>query len=450
MHPRLPIIEEGTRLQWAHGPMSLICVLSLVFSLCWITDSEAKTVEKVLVVVNDDIITKTELDGRLSKEKELRRQLYQYDEKRLSEEMEKVRPGIIELMIDEMLFIQEAVRNNILVSDAEIQQFIDGLIDQFGSAKALNEALAAEGYTQDSFKKEKKRTLLLQRLIEQKFGAELNVTNEAVKEFYRENTDQFPGRSDTVKLKHIFIKFHTTEVEREKALRRAENILKRCKEGADFGEMASEFSDNELTKASGGDMGYFIPGMGKHDPRLEEAASKLAVGGISDLIESVGGYDIIKVTDIKDNSVRAQRIYVVIYPDAASERSAEEKANSILEELRNGADFVDLAREHSDDPLAKDKDGDWKEIPINAMAVELSGAFDSFDEGEVSEPVKTPLGFHIFKIVKRQDLTDDEMEQLRELLRQKLLQEKLSEYSKKLREKAYIQKLVEDDGIFDF
>ena len=462
--PRLKT-QDGLIGSWAYGlvgvaykPISLLIVLCLVSSLCWIAASEAKIVERFLVIVNDDIVTKTELEDRLSKEKELQRQLFQYDETRLSEEMEKARPKILELMIDEILFTQEAIKKGIQVSDTEIQQLISSLKDQYGSEEAFEEALKAGGYTLDSLKEEKKRDALLQRLIEQKFGSELNITDEAVRQFYRENRAEFPDRSDTVKLKHIFIKFHTTEADKEKAFERAEDILRRCREGADFGETARKFSEHEPTKASGGDMGYFVPGMRKRDPKLEEAASQLAVGEISDLIESPGGYDIIKVTekiplnpllkkgDFEDETfskedfeVRAQRIFIAIWPSPASEAAAVEKANSILEELKSGADFVDLVKKYSDDPLAKDKDGDWGEVSIDAMSPSLRGAFDSFDEGEISRPVKTPFGSHIFKVVKRRDLTDDEMEQLRGLLRQKRLQEKLSEYSKKLREKAYIE-----------
>ena len=460
---RFLILDFGFQSQIANLKSKIACVLCLVSYLCWIAPSEAKIVESIVVIVNDDIITKTELDDRLSKERQVLQRLFRYDEARLSAEMEKAKPEILELMIDEILFTQEAVKKGIQVSDTEIQQFVNSLKNQYGSQEALEEALRAEGYTLDSFEREKKRTLLLQRLIEQKFGSELDVSDEEVRRFYRENRDEFPGRSDAVKLKHIFIKFHTTEADKEKALGRAENILKRGKKGEDFGKLATEFSDHEPTKASGGDMGYFIPGMGKHDPKLEEVASQLAVGGISDLIESPGGYDIIKVTERSplnpssteggfedealtsgDFKVRAQRIFIAIWPSPASEDAAEEKANSIFEELKNGADFVGLVKQYSDDPLAKDKDGDWNEVSIDAMSPGLRGAFDSLDEGQISRPVKTPFGFHIFKVVKRQALTDDEMEQLRELLRQKRLQEKLSEYSKKLRENAYIQKLAED------
>ena len=170
----------------------------------------------------------------------------------------------------------------------------------------------------------------------------------------------------------------------------------------------------------------------------------MAVGDISDLIETPVGYDIIKITDFKENAVRAQRIYIAIKPSIESEKAAEEKVNSILTQLEGGADFVVLAGQYSDDPMAAEKGGDWKEISIDMMTPELKNAFDSFDEGTISRPVKTPLGIHIFKVVNRQGLTKDEIEQLRRFLSDQRLEEKLKEYSKKLKEKEYIERLAEN------
>jgi peptidyl-prolyl cis-trans isomerase SurA len=314
----------------------------------------------------------------------------------------------------------------------------------YGSEESFREALEAEGYTLESFRREQKRALLLQELIKQKFGQEMNVTDDDVKQFYRENRDQFPARSDSVKLKHIFIMYNTTDEDKEKALRRVQYIMNRARGGDDFGELAKEFSDHEITRASGGDMGYFIPGVGKYDFKLEEAASKLSVGEISEPIEAPGGYEIIKVTGIDGKRVRAQRIHIAVRPNLESEKAAQEKADSILEELKNGADFVDMAKKYSDDPLAADKDGDWKDILIDSMGPELRNSFQSFEEGEISQLVETPLGIHIFKIVSRQDLTEDEVEQLRQFLQRTRLQEKLSEYSEKLEKESFIKRLAEN------
>ena len=419
--------------------------LCSVFFLCWIAVSEAKIIESILVIVNDDIITQTELDERVEKEKAMQQMFYPNDEAQLSAEIEKLRPEILENMVNELLFIQEAVRRGVKVPDSEIQQLVNTIRKSYDSAEAFREALKAEGYTEYTFRKERKRLLLRQKLVDQEFGSELNVTDDEVRQFYRENRDNSPGKSDVVKLKHIFVRFRTTAEDREEARSRAADILKRCRDGADFEEMATNFSDHEPTKASGGDMGYFFPGMGQHDPGLEEAASQLAVGEISDLIETPAGYDIIKVIDIRENAVRARRIYIAIWPDQEAEKQAEEEAYFILEELEKGVDFVELAKEHSDDPQAVEKDGDWREISIDQMTPGLRNAFESLDEGEVSQPIKTPLGIDILKIVGRQDLTKDEMDKLRRILSNDRLAEKLKDYSVKLRKKTYIEyKLAEN------
>jgi len=424
---------------------SLIVFTFFIFltSVYLIATSEAKIIEKILVIVNDDIITKVEFDDRLAKTKEQLRMVYRYDEERLTKKMEELKPEIMESVIDEILFIQEAIKKNIQVPDSKVQEEIDSIKKQYGSDKAFEEALTAEGYTLDSLKKERKRILLLQSLIEQKFESELRITDDEVRKFYRENRDQFPSSSDSVKLKHILIKFNVTKADKDKARLRAESIREQCIEGADFGEMVKKFSDDAGTKASGGDIGYFFPGTGEYYSELEDAASKLAVGEISDLIESPNGYDIIKITDKKDNAVKAQIIRILAWPDPTEEKSVEDKVNSILEELKNGADFADLVKKYSEDPLTRDKGGDWDYVPIDKMAPELRGAFDKFNVGEISRPVKTPYGIHIFKIIERRDLTDEEMEQLRKFLTDKRLQEKLNEYSKKLRDSAYILKIAE-------
>ena len=436
MKNNIPNSETISMSSSRHKLISL--ALCFLLFLCWIAALEAKIVEQILVIVNDDIITQTELDERVEKEKAMQRMFYQNDEAQLSAEVEKRRPEILENMIDELLFFQEAVRRGVTVSDPELQQFVSSIKNSYDSPEDFQKALESEGYTEYTFRKERKRLLLRQKLVNQEFGSELEVSDSEARKFYRENRDQFPDKSDAVKLKHIFIKFQITAKDREKARSRAADILKRCRDGADFAEMATNFSDHEPTKMSGGDMGYFFPGMGKHNPDLEKAASQLAVGEISDLIETPAGYDIVKIIDIKENAVRAQRIYIAVWPDQESERRAEEKAYFILEELEKGMDFVELAKEHSDDPQAAEKDGAWKEISIDRMSPGLRKAFDSLDEGEVSRPVKTPLGIDILKIVGIQDLTEDEMTELQKILSDNRLAERLKEYSGKLREKAYL------------
>lgn len=424
---------------------SLIIILCIFINLFLIVCiSHSKIIEKILVVVNDDVITKIDFEERLAQAKEQMRQIYRYDEAKLNQEIEKLKPEILQMMIDEILFTQEAMKMNIQVTDSKVQEELDRLKKQYGSDKEFEDELASAGYTIDSWKKEKRAFLLRQSLIRQKFESEVRITDEDVRRFYRENIDKFPERSDSVKLKQILIKFDITKEDKEKAKMRAEGILKQLREGANFTEMAKRFSDDTATKDIGGNLGYFFLGTGKY-PEIEDAISELEVGEISDLIEVNNGYDIVKLLDVrKDNgAVSAQLIHIAVWPSVESEKIAEQKASQILEELKSGAKFVDLVKKYSDDPLTKNKDGDWMDIKINEMSPDLRSAFDTFTEGEISRPVKTPYGIHIFSIVERHELSNEEMEQIRNFLMEKNLAEKLAEYSEKLRNRAYIQILSE-------
>lgn len=416
--------------------MLAFCVIALSFTT--ISYSSGKIVERILVIINDDVITQSEFDDRVAKTREQLRLLYKYNDTVLNEEIEKAKPQILDTMIDEILFIQDAMKRNIQVSDAQVQREIENIKKQFKTEKEFENAMKAEGYTMESLRKEKKRSLLLQELIKQKFASDLVIKDDEVKKFYRDNRDKFPAKNDTVKLKHLLLKFNLTKEDKEKARLRAEDVLRQCKDGVDFGEMALQYSDDPISKANKGNIGYFIPGTGDY-PEYEEVVTNLKPGEISDLIETPDGFDIIKVTDIKrDGRIGLQRIYIAIKPDPSAEKATLEKADSILKELKKGADFVQMVKKYSDDQLTKDKDGDWMEVNINNLSNEMKNAFNSLEVGEVSQPIRSFQGIHIFKIVDRKELSEDEMEQIRRYLSDVRLQEKLEEYSKKLRETAYI------------
>ncbi|HGE71207.1 TPA: hypothetical protein ENX78_10255 [Candidatus Poribacteria bacterium] len=412
------------------------CIFTLSF--VFITHSSGKIVERILVIINDDVITQSEFDDRVAKTREQLRLLYKYNDTILNEEIEKAKPQILETMIDEILFVQDAIKRNIQISDAQVQKEIEDIKKQFKTEKEFEDAMKAEGYTMESLRKEKKRSLLLQELIKQKFSSDLVIKDDEVKKFYRDNRDKFPTKNDTVKLKQILLKYNLTKEDKEKARSKAEDVLKQCKEGADFGEMALKYSDDPLSRANKGNIGYFIPGTGDF-PEYEDIVTNLKLGEISDLIEMPDGFDIIKVTDVKrDGRIGLQRIYIAIQPDPSAEKATLEKADLVLNELKKGADFVQMVKKYSDDPITKEKDGDWMEVHIDNLSNEMQNAFNSLEVGEISKPIKSHQGIHIFKIVDRKELTEDEMEQIRRYLTDQRLQEKLEEYSKKLRETAYI------------
>lgn len=424
----------------------LIVIITVLFCSLVTCIAHTKIIDKILVIVNNDVITKSDLEERLRQAKEQMRLVYNYNEARLNQEIEKMRSEILQLMIDELLFTQEAMKNNIQVPEDQIQEELDKIRKQYKSDEEFEKDLKSIGYTIESWKREKKEILLRQALIRQKFESQVRVSDEEVRKFFRENKEQFSQISESILLRHIFIKFNIKEEDRDRARQKAQSILERCKSGEDFTEIIRELSKEPNSGVMGGDMGYFIPGTGRFAPELEEHASKLAEGEISDLINGPQGFDIIKVTNIdkKTGAVRASRIHIMLQPSQEEEMAVNEKVNQVLSELQKGAQFAELVRKYSDDIETRGNDGIWAEVSMDKLPLEIRNAFKSLEKGEVSQPVRTPQGIHIFQIADKQELSKEQIEQIRSYLVQRQLSEKLIAYSEKLRNNAYIRILAEN------
>jgi parvulin-like peptidyl-prolyl isomerase len=122
------------------------------------------------------------------------------------------------------------------------------------------------------------------------------VSEPDLKEFYSQNKKQL-GVPEQVRARHILFKVDpdASEEEKKKARERAEEVLKRAKAGEDFEKLAQTFSDDQSSKAKGGDLGYFTPG--RMVPDFEDVAFYTDPGEISDIVETKYGYHIIKVDD---------------------------------------------------------------------------------------------------------------------------------------------------------
>ena len=144
----------------------------------------------------------------------------------------------------------------------------------------------------------------------------VTVSEADLKEFYTQNKEKLMV-PEQVRARHILFKVDPASAEDEKnhAKARAEAILKRAKAGEDFEKLAQAYSDDQTSKAKGGDLGYFAPG--RMVPEFEGAAFYTDPGQISDIVETKYGYHIIKVVDHKD----------------ARERSFEEVKDYIKEKL---------------------------------------------------------------------------------------------------------------------
>lgn len=138
--------------------------------------------------------------------------------------------------------------------------------------------------------------------IKRKIIANINVTEDDTKIFYKAHMEDFMT-PEMVKARHILIKVEksASDEDKKKAKEKAEEILRRIKAGEDFAKLASEFSDDPGSKKKGGGLGSFTKG--RMVPGFEKVAFSLKPGEISDVFETPFGFHIVKVEERKEAEI---------------------------------------------------------------------------------------------------------------------------------------------------
>ncbi|BCJ87137.1 peptidylprolyl isomerase [Effusibacillus dendaii] len=185
-------------------------------------------------------------------------------------------------LIDEEVINQAAKKNNITVTDQEVQDEIKKLKSQFPSEDAFNQSLAEQGTNLEELAHHQKVQLEFQKLATK----DVKLTDDEIKQYYNSHLSDYQ-QPEQVKARHILV-----DTEQE-----AKDIIDRLHKGEDFAKIAKEKSKDTGSAANGGDLGFF--GKGVMDPEFEKAAFSLALNQISDPVKTNFGYHVIQVTDKK-------------------------------------------------------------------------------------------------------------------------------------------------------
>jgi len=241
-----------------------------------------------------------------------------------------------------------------------------------------------------------------------------------VQRYYDTNLDQY-STPEEVHASHILLK---TEGKDEAAIRKtAEELLAKARAGADFAELAKQFSEDEASAAQGGDLGSF--GRDRMVPEFEEAAFSLEPGTISDLVRTQYGFHIIKVIERREavvqplDAVRSQ-----IEEQLTSERAqtqAQRLAEDLAAEIRRPAD-VERVGQRRGLPVAESGFFD-REEPIAGLgfAPEVNAWAFQLGDDEVSPPVRTSQGFAVIAVAGRQDSYLPALDEVKERVREDVI-----------------------------
>jgi len=252
----------------------------------------------------------------------------------------QLRQRALDTMVIERLLDGQVKTANLSVSDEDVNDYLGKLATKQGmSMSDLKSLVEASGQDFNAMKQQTKKGLGYQKLMEGQWVGKINITDADGKKYYDENPDRFKT-GEQIRASHILIKPDPNgdpNTAKAAAKSKAEELLKKVKEGADFAELAKANS-NCPSAARGGDLGLF--GRGRMVKPFEDAAFAMKPGQTSDVVETQFGYHIIKVTEHQDaNTVPYEQAKGDIVKNLTQQKQGE-FAKEYIDSLKTKAKIV--------------------------------------------------------------------------------------------------------------
>jgi peptidyl-prolyl cis-trans isomerase SurA len=253
-------------------------------------------------------------------------------------------------------------------------------------------------------------------------------------------------------LSHILVRVpeNASPEQVDARLRRAQEALVKARAGDDFAQLAVGYSDAP-DALKGGGMGW------RERDRLPElfadALVKLKPGEVSDVLRSPAGFHILRLNDRRGGGgsfmveqTRARHILARV-SELVSETEARRKITVLRQRVAEGANFAELARLNSDDPASAQRGGELGWTVPGDLVPEFERAMNALKIGELSEPVRSPFGYHIIQVEERRtaDLSADRKRiEARRVLRDRRADEAYQEWLRQLRDRSYVDYRLEE------
>jgi peptidyl-prolyl cis-trans isomerase SurA len=288
----------------------LLFVLTVAGVLAYGAGPRADVIEQVLVKVNGDIITKTELEGRQVAVLRQRLngqnvdpELLKNDEQ-LKKLLAEITPAVIVNAIDEILLLQHGKELNLRLSDEQFRQVVNNIRKEQGltdDAK-FQQALASENMSMDDLRKSLERQMIVEQVQRLEVGSKLTITEEEARQYYARHPQEFT-EATTITLREILLEVPTapggtafSAGADDEAQKKIADVRTRLLKGEDFGRIAGEVSAS-ASKANGGLIGPFS--RDDMSPQLQAMIDKMKPGELTQAIRTPRGYQLFKLEAMK-------------------------------------------------------------------------------------------------------------------------------------------------------
>jgi peptidyl-prolyl cis-trans isomerase SurA len=399
-------------------------------------------------VVNREVITASELQEAVaSAERNLRRRNV------LPPQREVLERQMLDRLILDKAQLQLARDTGIRVDELQLDRAVQRIAEQ--NRMTLVEfrgALEKDGVSFPGYREDLREQIVLSRLREREVNDKIQVSDGEI-DLFLADTKSTADRVE-FNLSHVLVRIpEQASPERvEQARGRAEKVVQEARAGGDFASLAASVSDAP-DALQGGALGW------RAQDRLPDlfvqALSKMNPGEVSPVLRSPAGFHVVRMNERRGASAESGapivqtrlRHILIRTSESVSESDARQRLANLRERIVDGgADFGEMARVHSDDgTAARGGELDW--IYPGDTVPDFERAYLQLKIGEVSEPVRTPFGYHLIQVLERRSAevnNERRRAQARQALRERKSDDSYQEWLRTLRDQTYVDMRLEE------
>lgn len=299
------------------------CIATIIMLLTSPVFCAGEVMDRIIAIVNDDIITLKEAEKHVRVEKEGKFvSINEYlTNLRLQEK--------IDLLIDDVLIQQQAKRLKIDIEEKEVEAIIENIKKQYLINDAeLRQKLKEDNISYEDFKMGLRNNLLKNRLLNRVISPEVNVNEQDLRQYYDKHKEEFIN--EEYRLQQIFVSGQQPD-----GSKRISEAYKLLQEGRTFETVVKDYSDDKKSAETGGDIGFAK----KVDliPQLREVAGLLAIGAYSSIITTPYGFHILKLSEKKKGETMTFEMAKDIINEKIIQEESEKRYKDYIAKLRKSS-----------------------------------------------------------------------------------------------------------------
>jgi peptidyl-prolyl cis-trans isomerase SurA len=421
-----------------------ICALTILQNIFLINPLSAAQkyveVDKIVAIVETQTITNSELN---KKKEKIRKALSQQEGDMPSDK--KITKLSLDQLIVEKLVFEYTLMQGISVSEEQLNNVMNGIAKSNNiSIEELIKEIEMDGTRYSDFREDIRIRLLFDQVKKRIIGANLKISKFEIDNFIELQKERTPTKYN---YSHIFIEYiknNDVDVDVEKTKIKLTEVVNKLKE-RNFDDVAINYSDGPMAK-KGGLIGSKI--IDEIPDIFIESLKSMKIGEISQPINGSGGFHLIKLNQIEEfemetivvSQSKAKQI-LLKKNQIVSEDEIKKKLNYIRNLIIEGMSFSEAAEKYSEDGSAASK-GDLGWLSPGDTIPEFEIEMDNLELNEISQPIKTALGWHLIQVNERRE-KDLSSESLRQKVKDSLLKQKtdikFNDWIKTLKEGAHIE-----------